>query len=144
MSDARANARAAVITMFKAYREDVEISADVYAGRPRTLRPPHGFIDRITEAAVYPAGTLPQRTLRVEFVVVWGLFDSGDAVAQADRFCDGFMEWVTDDVHAAGSNTTIGIVAMEDEPDFVNDWMPPDAQKVYFASRITLEVYDPG
>lgn len=144
MSDARANSRAAAVTMMKAYRDDADVKVDVYRARPRTIRAPHGFIDRVTEAAVFPAGVLPQRTVRVEVVILHGKFDDGDAVDQADRFCDGFMEWVTDDVHAAGGNTTIGVVAIEDEPDFVNDWMPPDSQSVYFASRITLEVYDPG
>ena len=144
MSAARTNARAAAVTMMKAYRADAAVKVDVYPARPRTLRPPHGFIDRITEATSFPAGVFPQRTVRVEVVIVHGLFDSGDAVSQADAFNDGFMEWVTDDVHAAGANTTIGVVAIEDEPDFVNDWMPPETQHVYFASRITLEVYDPG
>lgn len=144
MTAARANARAAAVTLFKAYRDDAEVKADVYPGRPRTLRPPHGFVDRITEADVYPAGLPPQRTLRVEVVIVWGLFDSKDAVDQADAFTDGFIDWVTDNVHASGPNTTVGVIGIDDDPDFVNDWMPPETQHVHFASRITLEVYDPG
>lgn len=144
MSSTRADARAAAVSLFKAYREEAEVGADVYPARPRTLRPPHGFVDRVTETVSYPANVLPQRTVRVEVVIVHGLFDSQDAVNQADAFADGFSGWVTDNVHEAGANTTIGVVSIDDEPDWVNDWMPPEAQRVHYATRITLEVYDPG
>ena len=144
MSTIRTDARAAAVSLLKAYHDDVMSTLQVYEGRPRSLYPPHAFVDRIREDAVYPAGVLPQRTVRVEVVVVHGLFDSGDAVAQADTFGDGFIEWVTADVHAAGANTTIGVVSIDDEPDFVNDWMPPEKQGVHYATRITLEVYAAG
>jgi len=146
MSDARANARAAAVALFKAYRDDAEVGAIVYPGRPASIHPPQGFVDAMSEADVYPAGLSPQRTIRVEVMILHGEFDSGTSVAQADAFADGLMQWVSDpdNVHAAGANTTIGVVAIEDDPTFVPDWLPPGAQKTYFGTRVTLEVYDPG
>ncbi len=146
MSAARTNARAAAVALFKAYRDDANIGAIVYPGRPATIHPPQGFVDGITETAVYPAGIQPQRTVRVEVVILHGEFDSGDSVANADAFADGFMEWVSDlsNVHAAGANTTIGVIAIDDNPTFVPDWVPANTQKTYFGTRVTLEVYDPG
>lgn len=144
MSDVRAAARAAAVSLFKSYKADAEIGADVYPARPASLRPPHGFVDRVTETSLYPAGINPQRTVRVEVVIVHGLFDSQDAVDQADRFADGFMDWITAHVHEPGANRTIGVVSIDDEPDWINDWMKPELQHVYYATRVVLEVYDPG
>jgi hypothetical protein len=144
VSTIRADARAAATALVRAYIADADFGGSMYPARPRTITPPHAFVDRVTESDSYPAGTLPQRTVRVEVVMVHGLFDSKDAVDQADRFADGFMEWVTDDVHAAGANTTIGVVGIDDEPDWVNDWMPPETHRVHYATRITLEVYAAG
>ena len=144
MCSVRADARAAAVTLLEAYKADADIKLSVYPGRPRSILPPHAFVDRITERTSYPAGTPPQRTVSVEVVVVHGLFDSKEAVDQADAFGDGFLDWITDEPHAAGANRTIGVDSIDDEPDWVNDWMPPEKQGVHYATRITLEVYDPG
>jgi hypothetical protein len=144
MSSVRADARAAAVTLLEAYRDDADVKLSVYPGRPRSVLPPHAFVDRLTERTSYPAGVPPQRTVSVEVVVVHGLFDSGEAVAQADAFADGFMDWITDAPHAAGGNRTLGVDSIDDEPDWVPDWLPPEKQGPYYATRVTLEVYDPG
>lgn len=144
MSSVRADARAAAVTLMEAYRDDVEIKLTTYPGRPRSILPPHAFVDRITERTSYPAGTPPQRSVQVEVVVVHGLFDSAEAVAQADAFGDGFLDWITANRDAAGANRDLQVNRIDDEPDWVNDWMPPERQGVHYATRIELEVYDPG
>lgn len=144
MTAVRADARAAAVQMMEAYRDMAGVKLTVYPGRPKSLLPPHAFVDRLAETTNYPAGTPPQRTVTAEVVVVHGLFDSGEAVAQADAFGDGFLDFVTRFIHAAGGNRTIAVIAIDDEPDWVNDWMPPERQGVHYATRVTLQVYDPG
>jgi len=65
-------------------------------------------------------------------------------VDQADVFADAFLDWVTDRYHAAGANTVIGITEIADDPTYVNDWQPPDQQRTYFGTRITLEGFAGG
>jgi hypothetical protein len=137
--------RAAAVDLLKDYAADVSLKLQVYRARPATIFPPCAFVDRMSESIEYPgATTWRQRTPRVEVVVVHGIFDSGDAVDQRDRFVDGFLDWVTDNVHAADPNTTIGLVAVEDDPGYVNDWVKPEAQRTYFATRLTLEGFAGG
>ena len=129
--------RAASVQLLRDFAAYADIKLAVYPGRPKTIAPPHAFIDRLTETVDYTA--LRQRHPRAEIVVLHGLFDSGDAVAQKDQFVDGFLDWVRDNIHAAGTNTTVGVVAVEDEPNYVPDWQAPEVQRSYYASRITLE-----
>lgn len=145
----RADVRAACVTLLGEYKDAVnQQRADddeapyilqIYPGRPRSVNPPCAFVDRISEDIAYTGPTLYQRTPRAEVVILHGLFDTKEAVDQADAFTDGFLAFVTADVHAAGANTTIGITSADDEPTFVNDWVPPDQQRVYFGTRYTLE-----
>jgi hypothetical protein len=137
--------RDAAVTLLKDYADDAGIKLQVYRARPATVLPPCAFVDRMSESIEYPgAVTWRQRTPRIEVVVLHGIFDSGDAVDQRDRFVDGFLDWVTDNAHAADPNSTIGLVAVEDDPSFVNDWARPESQRTYYATRLTLEGYAGG
>lgn len=134
--------RAAAVDLLTDYAATEGLKLQVYPGRPSSLWPPSAFVDRITETIEPFTDTLNQRTPKVEVIVVHGLFDSADAVAQKDAFVDGFLEWVTDSIHAAGANTTIALVSVEDEPAWTPDWMPANTQardKIYYATRLTLE-----
>ena len=70
-----------------------------------------------------------------------GDFDSAVAVAQRDAFVDGFVLWVKEHIHEAGGNTLINVASIEDEPTYVPDWLPPEYQRTYYGTRITLEGY---
>ena len=120
----------------------------MYRARPRSLKPPSAFVDVVRETRVYQGIQLVQRTAQADVIIVHGprlpeggSFDSGDATDQADAFVDGFMAWVDANVHAIGPNTTIGAVTVEDDPTFIPDWVPPNEQLSYYATRITLEGY---
>lgn len=140
--------RAAAVALLEAYVASEALQFQVYRARPKSLFPPTAFVDRISETAEYPGSvTWRQRTVRVEVMVIHGQFDSGDAVDRKDAFVDGFMDWVTDTVHAAGTNTTIAVVAVEDEPAWEPDWRPANTEQglgVYYATRITLEGFAGG
>lgn len=141
--------RAAVVDLLTDYATTARIKLQVYPGRPKALYPPTAFPDRITETFEYPGNvSWRQRTARVEVVVVHGVFDSKEAVDQKDAFVDGFLDYVTDNVHAAGANTTIGLIAVEDEPAWVPDWRPANSTNgpdpIYYATRLTLEGYAGG
>jgi len=137
--------RAAAIDLVRDYADDSSLTIQTYRARPASILAPCAFVDRIRESIVYPSSvTFRQRTVTADVLVLWGLFDSGDAADQRDRFIDGFLDWVTDHVHAAGDRTTVGVVAIADEPTYVPDWLPPAAQRTYYATRIALEGFAGG
>jgi hypothetical protein len=140
----RTELRAAAVTLLNDYATSVGMSLNVYPGRPASIATPHAFVDTIRETYAYSNVNWRERTPLLDIVVLWGLFDSKEAVDQADAFADSFLDWVTDRFHAAGANTITGIVAIEDEPTYVNDWMAPDKQRTHYATRITLEGFAGG
>lgn len=136
----RADVRAAACDLLRDYRDAGSSDLQVYEGRPRSIHPPTAFVDAIREAGIeYYGISIVQRTPSVEVIVLHGTFDAKDTVAQADAFVDGFLDYVKSRVHHAGANSTIGVTAAEDDPTYVPDWLPPDQQRTYFATRITLE-----
>lgn len=113
------------------------VKLQVYPARPASIHPPTGFVDGLSETLTYTG--LTQRHPTAEIVVIHGLFDSKDAADQRDAFVDGLIDWSIDRVHQAGANTTVAIVGVEDDATYVPDWLPPDQQKTYYATRISLE-----
>lgn len=134
-----ANMRAAAVAMLEAYRESAGIKLNVYPGRPRSITPPHAFVDSIPERVGY-FGQLRQRVPTAQVVVIHSVFDAADAAAQRDAFVDGFLNWATDEgAHAAGGNSTLGIVEVSDDPNWIADWLPPDRQFQYYATTFSIE-----
>lgn len=127
------------MTLLTDYAASAALKMQVYPGRPRTISPPTGFVDTIRERITYTGPTLRQRVPTVELVVIHGIFDSKDAADQKDAFVDGFLDWVNTRYHQAGPNTLIGATETEDDPNYVPDWLPPEQQRVYYATRLTLE-----
>lgn len=145
----RSDARYAALGLVEDFAASLEppITVTTYPGRPKSIRPPHLFVDRVTGSVSYSGPSSYQHPVTVDLVLLHGLFDSKEAVDQADRFVDGFVAHVATDPHAAGANTTIGLSSIEDDPTYVADWINPgstragEAQGPYFATRISLEVY---
>jgi hypothetical protein len=136
--------RAASVSLLQEYADELvgdppgvkRLKLQVYRARPRTLKPPTGFVDAIRESLEHT--NLTQRVPIADVVVLWGLFDSGDAVDQRDAFVDGFVDWSLDRIHEAGGNTTVAVVDIDDIPDFVPEWLPPEEQRTYYATRFSL------
>lgn len=143
----RADVRAACVALLEDYRTDRQMAdpdynLQVYGGRPKSIHPPHAFIDRISDpigTEGYTGPTLIQRRPTVEIVVVHGIWDGADAMAKADEFTDGFIEWQRTRMHQASANSTIGVVDVDDEPTFTPTWLPEAFQKQYFATRLVVE-----
>lgn len=135
--------RAAAVKLIEDYRDDAMLKTQVYRARPASVNPPTAFVDRMTERIAHTA-QLFQRYPRAEVIVLHGLFDSGEAVDQRDAFVDGFFDWCEDNLDAAGANTTLELVAVDDIPVYVPDWLPPERQRSYYATRITLEGFAGG
>lgn len=132
--------RAAAVTFLTDYANSAGVKMQIYPGRPRSLVPPTGFVDTIREAIKFVGVTLYQRTPQVDVIVVFGVFDSADTVAQKDAFVDGLIVWAATRPSQAGANTTIAVVATEDLPAYVDDWVTPkEAQRTRYATLITLE-----
>lgn len=129
--------RAGAVTLLEAYAADAMTRLQVYPGRPRSIYPPTAFIDAINETLSYTG--LRQRSPQAEVVVIHGLFDTKEAADQRDAFVDGFIDWVTDNPDASGAGNLIWVPEVTDLPTFVPDWVPPEDQKAYYATRIVLE-----
>lgn len=135
----QADIRAASVALLTAYAQDASIKLQVYPGRPKSIYPPSAFVDAIRESIIYTGVLLRQRRPTVDVIVVHGIFDSMEAVNQKDVFVDGFLDWATANYHAAGGNTLVGVTETEDLPNWFPDWLPPERQVVYYATRIVLE-----
>ena|SRR6185369_2544183 len=135
----QASYRAAAVQFLSDFATDTGNALQVYPGRPRTLFPPTAFVDGINETFTPFVGRIDQRTPIVRVIVLFGLFDSADAVQQKDDFVDGLLDWVQGLPHAAGANTLIRISETRDLPDFVPEWLPPEQQRTYYATEIDLE-----
>ncbi len=134
--------RAAAVTFLSDFATDADIGLQVYPGRPRTLRPPSAFVDTINTTYTPFVGLIDQATPEVLVTVIFGLFDSLDAVTQRDSFVDDFHQWVADKYHQAGANTLIRVSELRDVPDYVPEWLPPEQQRTYYAVQITLEGFE--
>ena len=133
--------RAGVMTLLREYITGTGIKGQIYPGRPTKLFAPSFFPDLMNEETVFSGPKNRQRTVRASVLAVWGLFDSLEAVTQRDAFCDGFADYVTDNRDVIDPAAVIGAISFDDIPDFVPNWIAPDEQITYFATRITLEGY---
>lgn len=126
--------------MLVSYGDDAGLKLNVFPARPRSISCPHAFIDATTETVVFngPSPSNLQRTPTMEVVVLWGLFDSAEAVAQRDKFVDGFLGWVADRAHAINPTTLVEIPQIVDEPTFTADWARDGQQGPYFATRFLV------
>lgn len=129
--------RRASVEFLTEYAASVGVRLQVYPARPRSLNPPTGFVDLIRETISYTG--LNERRPQSEIVVIHGLFDSKEAADQKDAFVDGLIDWSLDRVHQAAANTLIAVTDTDDIPAYVPDWLPPEQQRTYYATRIVLE-----
>jgi len=130
--------RAAAVELLTDYGAATGVKLQVYSGRPRSIYPPTAFVDLIRESLDHSTN-LTQRVPVAVVVVIHGIYDSLEAATQKDAFVDGFIDWCETRYHTAGANTTLGLNDTEDVPNYVPDWMPPEQQLVYYATRLTLE-----
>jgi hypothetical protein len=135
----QADVRAAAAALLTAYAASADVRLQVYPARPRSINPPTAFVDGIRESIEYVGVLLRQRSPVAEVIVIHGIYDSMEAASQKDAFVDGFLDWVNANYHAAGANTLLGVTETEDLPNYVPEWLPPDRQLVYYATRITVE-----
>lgn len=133
----QAECRAAAVTFLSDYASNAGVGMQVYPGRPRSLNPPTGFVDAISESLDHTTA-LTAREVRVEMVVVFGIFDSKEAADQKDAFVDGLIAWSETRYHQAGANTMVAVEETEDLPEFVPTWRPPEDQTPRYATRISL------
>lgn len=138
----RAATRAAVADLLRDYRDSASLTLQVYEGRPSTVNPPTAFIDGIREDIAYDFATIARRTLIAEVIYLHGTFDTKDAAEAVDAFVDGFFAWQKSRYHAAGANTLLELIEVEDQPTYVPDWLPPERQKTYYGTRLALRGYD--
>lgn len=129
--------RAAAVQFLEDLKSDLSLTMQIFRARPRSINLPCAFIDRLTESIEYTA--LNQRRPQAEIVVLHGLFDSGEAVDQADLLADALVDIVFDGVHQIDPKTTVAVTSVEDDPSFVPEWLAPELQRTYYATRFTLE-----
>lgn len=137
----QADVRAACIELLDDHAAAANVTLATYPGRPASIAPPHAFVDTMREEIDYSIAPILRRTVQADVILIHGTFDSAVAVAQKDAFVDGFIHYVRDNVHAAGANSTIGVVSTDDDATYVPDWLSRELQRTYYATRITLEAY---
>lgn len=130
--------RAGAVSILEGYRTSADVKLQVYRARPASVNAPSAFVDRMTDRIEHTA-SLRQRYVRAEVIVLHGLFDSGEAVDQRDAFVDGFFDYIRDQLFEAAAGTTLDLVNVEDIPVYVPDWLRLEAQRSYYATRLTLE-----
>lgn len=130
-------ARAAAVALLKGYSNEAGTRLQVYPGRPRTLHPPTGFVDRVSERLEYIGPSNRQRIPVVSVVLLHATFDFEDTVDQRDALVDGFLDYVNARPHQMDPNTTIGVTTTEDDPNYVPEWIAES--KTYYATLVTLE-----
>jgi hypothetical protein len=136
--------RAAALQLVVDYAQEANVpSFTAYPGRPSSIAPVHAYIERLREGLTWSPG-LRQRLVNVDVRIIWGLFDSKEAVSQRDIFIDGFIDWCSDHSHQAGGTTILEPRAVEDDPDFVPDWLPESRRSTYFASTLSIEGFAGG
>ena len=142
MATTEAMYRAAAVTLLTDCATNASVNLQVYRGRPMSIFPPTGFVDSMSDETPPFPGTssLYQHNRLIEVVLIWGLFDSGEAVDQRDAFVQAFHDWTRARVHSASAESLIGPRSLSDVPSFLPDW-GSEAQRetTYFATRILLE-----
>lgn len=132
------NVRAGTIELVNGYRASVSLDlGQVYRARPKLLKPPTAYVDRITEGTDSFTREESQRTVTAALRVVWGIYNAGDSVDQRDRFVDGFYGWVMDHPDAFGANAVIYWRTVADSPEWTPEWLPDEGP--FFMTEITLE-----
>jgi len=132
-------ARAAAVDLVTDYAASAGVQLQVYPARPRSIAPPTAFVDRIRETLTEYTVATRQRVPTVEMIVLWGRLDDLEAVTQKDEFVDGFLDWVADRYHAIAPDTLVSVTRTEDIPNYIPDWLPPEQQRSYYATQISLE-----
>lgn len=137
----RTNIRETVLAFMVnfAAAQDPPIKLQTYPGRPASIFLPSAFVNRFRERIEPKGSTHRQRRPQCEVVVLHGLFDSAEAAAQSDRFVDGLLDYVESLSHAAGENSVLDVVLIDDDPAFFADWLPAERVRAYYATKITFE-----
>jgi len=135
----QASYRAAAITLLDTVAGNANVPLQTYRARPLSIYTPTAFVEAMSDETTTFADMLFQHTPLVEIICIWGLFDSGEAVDQRDAFVDAFHAYVRTQYHAAGANTLIGPRSLDDIPNYVPDWLAPEKQQNYYATRIIME-----
>ncbi len=133
--------RAAAVQMLRDYAQDASYKLSVYEGRPLTIAPPHAWVERLRETIGEGNNfsAFRQRQVEVDVRIVWGLFDSKEAVLQRDTFIDQFIDWTWDRPHEAFGSTVLEPRRVEDDPNFQPDWGPEQQRNAdYFSSLLTI------
>ena len=131
--------RAAAVTLLEGYASaNTGQIRQIYPGRPLSLHVPCAFVEDIDESDITytPAGM--QRTPTVGIRFIGGTFDSEDTVNAQDDLIDTFIEYVVQNRHAAGANTLALITSVNDEQGWIPDWQPPELQRPYYSTVLTL------
>ncbi len=140
-----AQVRQATIDLLTGTAEGNGIKLQIYRGRVRSINPPTAFIDVFDETFEDYTGVIwAAHHIRVEAIVLFGLFDSGEAVDQRDRFVDSFYEYALPLYHVAGGNSTFAVIRVTDDPVYVPDWLQPSEQRTYFGTRVIMEAFTRG
>lgn len=136
---------AGIQSVLEAFKADSGLRLQLYPGRPVHLSPPSIWQDARRDTISFRgprASGFMGHTMNTQLVALHGRFDAADTLAQRDAFVDAFLSFLRAgrDLGLAGPNSNTESVIIDDEPNYVANWVPPDEQVPYYATLITLEV----
>lgn len=139
----RASLRIGALALLEGYRAtlpDGELR-QVHRARPMSIHVPAAFVDTITEGELtYSAGTI-QRTPVASIRFVRGTFNAADVADANDALVDGFVEYVANNLHAAGAHTLVTIASIADDDGWIPEWIPvPEGRQptAYYSTVLDL------
>lgn len=110
--------RSGAVSLLQGYVTAASLRAQVYRARPKQVKAPCFYVERLDEVTGEWFGTERQRLVSVFVRALWGRFDDGEAADQRDAFADGFADYIADNFHAFDPNAVNDYRGLRDEPDF--------------------------
>lgn len=139
----RAGAREAANTLLVGYKAAHDDALrQIFSTKPMSISPPCAFVESLEEAQTRTPG-MRQRVIGVNIRIVRGTFDAAGTAAANDELVDGFIDYVDDNIHAAGANTQIDFSNAVDDDGWVPEWIPAgpgNELRAYNSTVVTLTV----
>lgn len=130
------SAFAGLLDSFKA--ANPTLLQQTYRARPGSFHPPLGYVGLINEPSIQHMSGVRRRQVRVQLVLVQGLYDNAETSDRQDVLADTFLDYLTANPHAINGRSVIDVPSMED----VELTIQAAADKpplVYAATLVTVE-----
>lgn len=111
----RADLRTALHTLLDSFHTaNPTLVQHTYRARPGSFHPPLAYVGLFTEPTIRFTSGLRTRLLRVQLVLVQGLYDNAETADRQDVLADSFLDYLTANPHAVNPRSVLTPTGMED------------------------------